>query len=367
MKITDIDMAYVISLAKRADRREKFWAAWQGGKTPAPLAGIPASLFLACDGREFDPPRSWDVGRGAFGCYLSHISILTDAVRAGETRIEELKNFLVLEDDAVPCEGFREKLAAVLADLPDDFDQLYLGWQALHSDRVPPTRITEHLGRAGNCNRNHAILYSRKGAVKILKRLLDLSERKPKHHIDHWLGELHEELDDNGLHRYNCYISIPAIVYQAAGNSDISGKETPLNKWLYTGTYKEERPPRFSVLSYKTAFGDIGRRGSLGYENRKAEFTADDKTETVSLHAPSVLWIENTIPLTVGAAMNKSGGSRDPVRAAVDGQPLGYVQAPDDRTREVVIEPGKHCLEFLIDKVNNAFAHTFWILSEEVK
>lgn len=355
MKIDEISAVYVINLPRRKDRRETIANAWERTGVPLPLR-----FFSGCDGRDFEPPKSWDVGKGAFGCYLSHTSILIEAVRTG------LENVLILEDDACFADDFADRLGAVLADLPRDYDQLYLGWQALHSDRVPPTRITEHLGRAGNCNRSHAILYSRKGAVKILKRLLDLSERKPKHHIDHWLGELHEELDDNGLHRYNCYISIPALVYQAAGKSDICGKETPLNKWIYTGTYKEERPPRFSVTSYKTAFGDIGRRGSLGYENRKAEFTADDKTETVSLHAPSVLWIENTIPLTVGAAMNKSGGSRDPVRAAVDGQPLGYVQAPDDRTREVVIEPGKHCLEFLIDKVNNAFAHTFWILSEEV-
>lgn len=366
MKISDIDMAYVISLARRNDRREKFWAAWQGEGDPAPLAGIPAMLFLACDGKEFDPPKSWDVGRGAWGCYLSHISVLTDAVRAGETRIEGLNHFLVFEDDAVPCEGFREKLAAVLADLPDDFDQLYLGWQALHTERVPPVKITDRFGRAGNCNRTHAVLWSRTGARKFLARLSDLSERKPKHHIDHWLGELHEELDEYGNHTYNSYIAIPQLVFQSAGKSDICGKQTQLNSWAYTGTYAREYPPLAEVRSFKAAFGRLGRRGCLGYEGRKTDLKDDERTTILSAHAPSALAVAITVPVTVAGCMNSTGSAREPVRVHVDGVEIGTIQHPRDQTPKTELDPGNHWLEFFIDKDQNAFAHTYWIIEKRL-
>lgn len=349
MNITDINAVYVINLDRRPDRWEEIQEAWKATGVELPL-----TRYDACDGKVFLPPRSWDVGNAAFGCYLSHTSALINAVRSG------IDNFLILEDDAVFADGFRGRLAAVLADLPNDYDQLYLGWQPLHTDRVPPTQITKVLGRAGNCNRSHATLWSRRGAVRILARLTDLSERKSKHHIDHWLGELHEQLDQYKNHVYDCYIAIPQLVYQAQGRSDICGKETPLNKWLYTGKYKKETPAIINILGFVTSYGQLGRRGWLGYENRLTDIQEDDRTSIISLHAPSALTISTDHPLTVSGVMNSTGPARAPVRVQVDGTEIGTLSKAREITPETTIDAGTHFLEFLIPESENACAHTYW-------
>ena len=353
MKIEDISRVYVINLARREDRWTAVQDAWKAAGVELPL-----TRFVACDGNDFSPPKSWDVGRGAYGCYLSHLSILTEAVRTG------VENFLIFEDDACFAENFGEKLGMVLKDLPADYDQLYLGWQALHADRVPPVKITDVLGRCGNCNRNHATLWSRRGAVRVLQRLQDLGERQKKHHIDHWLGELHEQLDDYGNHAYHCYLSIPQLVFQSAGKSDICGKQTQLNSWAYTGSYAREYPPLAEVRSFKAAFGRLGRRGYLGYEGRKADIKEDERTTILSAHAPSALAVAITEPVTVAGCVNSTGNASEPVRVHVDGVEIGTIQQPRDQTPKTELDPGNHWLEFFIDKDQNAFAHTYWIIEK---
>lgn len=308
MRIEDISRVYVINLARREDRWTAVQDAWKAAGVELPL-----TRFVACDGNDFSPPKSWDVGRGAYGCYLSHLSILTEAVRTG------VENFLIFEDDACFAENFGEKLGRVLKDLPADYDQLYLGWQALHADRVPPVRITDVLGRCGNCNGNHA---------------------------------------------YHCYLSIPQLVFQSAGKSDICGKQTQLNSWAYTGTYAREYPPLAEVRSFKAAFGRLGRRGYLGYEGRKADIKEDERTTILSAHAPSALAVAITEPVTVAGCMNSTGNAREPVRVHVDGVEIGTIQQPRDQTPKTELDPGDHWLEFLIDKDQNAFAHTYWIIEK---
>ena len=352
MTINDIQWFYIINLSRREDRLRAFREAW---KTVG--ADFPFEVFTACDGNDFEPPAGWDVGRGAYGCYLSHLSLLTQAVRFGD------KHFVIFEDDARPVENFRELFEATLADLPDDFDQLYLGWQALNTRRCPPTKITERLGRAGNVNRNHATLWSRTGAIRFLARLTNLAERKPQHHIDHWMGELHEELTDAGDHAYNSYIAIPQLCSQAESLSDICGKTKPENLWYYRGAWAREYKPLVNVTLFTLSFGDVGRRGWLGYEKRRCD-RSDSETQTVvSVHAPSTIWLENTEELAVAGYMNSTGHAREPVRVKVDGQELTAIQNPKDKTQEVPLPPGKHCLEFIIQKHENAFAHTYWTFS----
>jgi len=351
MNITDIDRVYVINLDRRPDRWERVQRDWAETGVPIPLTRWPA-----CDGRDFRPPASWDVGRAAYGCWLSHLSILIDMVRTC------LDNVLILEDDAVFADGFADKLAGVLDDMPSRYDQLYLGYQLLHTERVPPSRITEHLGRAGNCNRSHAILYSGDGAERILTEVMDLSNRQHREHIDHWLGRaIHEPLDNNGEHRYDVYIAIPQLVYQNDGASDISGKTNQVNKWLYNGRYLREYKPLVEVTSYTTAFGQVGRHGRLGYEGRMADIADDERTTVISLHAPSTLFLRVKDPVYVTGCMNSSGSAREPVRVFVDGVAAGTVQSAGDRGESHLLEPGEHCLEFRIDQNQNAFAHTFWV------
>ena len=96
MKIKDIEAVYVINLARREDRWEQLQSAWK-------RTGMPQELirFRACDGRDFIPPLSWDVGNAAFGCYLSHVGVLTEIVKFGAllSRIEQehvVQGFVVM-------------------------------------------------------------------------------------------------------------------------------------------------------------------------------------------------------------------------------------------------------------------------------
>jgi GR25 family glycosyltransferase involved in LPS biosynthesis len=76
--------------------------------------------------------ESWDLSNkvgaellcyddGYLGCNANHIRVWTKMVAHDTDWI------VVLEDDAVPCDGFRDRLAAALADPPADVVSLYLG------------------------------------------------------------------------------------------------------------------------------------------------------------------------------------------------------------------------------------------------
>ena len=75
-------------------------------------------------------------------------------------------------------------------------------------------------------------------------------------------------------------------------------------------------------ISDKTAFGQLGRRGCLGYGGRKTDLKDDERTND------------------------------DP-------------QHPRDRTKGTELDPGDHWLEFIIDKDQNAFAHTYWRITSK--
>lgn len=353
MRIEDISRVYVINLAKRADRWDAVRAAWEATGVELPL-----TRFVACDGEDYDPPKSWDVGRGAWGCYLSHISILVEAVRLG------FRHTLILEDDAVFDDGFREKLSAVLGDLPTLYDQCYLGYQLLHTNTTPPSRITEHLGRGQNMNRNHATLYSRRGVQRILAHLTDLGEREKKEHIDHWLGrQIHEKKNKAGQNEYDCYIAIPSIVFQGAGKSNINGKHNPEHRWLYAGVWKTEPKPLVDILAFSTGYGTIGRGDYLGYDGLKPDRPTTGKTASLSLHAPSTVRIENRSAVRVCGYMNSSGGSGCDCLAVVDGQEIGRVKQKSQTTGQITLPPGEHVLEWRLTGKNNALAHTVWSVS----
>ncbi|KAL1506999.1 hypothetical protein AB1Y20_007862 [Prymnesium parvum] len=174
----DLDLyferTYVISLPGRADRRQRIEAQLRQHKCGK------LTFFPAVDGREVmrrDPLR-WqgrmktdEVDRlpspeGAIGCLLSHYALLKSA------RDARLRSFLVLEDDVVlhPRAGKRFRMA--MAQLPDDWEALYLGYNRYfnptsdcapdgNSSRLPGCRCSErNICRAtGGLLHTHAIAY----------------------------------------------------------------------------------------------------------------------------------------------------------------------------------------------------------------
>jgi GR25 family glycosyltransferase involved in LPS biosynthesis len=117
---------------------------------------------------------------------------------------------IVFEDDVLPCPDFSDKLEQVIADLPADWDLVYLGWLDSHP------RVKKHI--SGNVYKmqigfpfgTHALLVRDRG----IQTLLD-TNRICQSHIDLQLAR-------RSLDKLNWYVVYPSVVRQrtqsTAGN-----------------------------------------------------------------------------------------------------------------------------------------------------
>ena len=124
------DRIFVISLPTRPDRRNGV------ARALARHGAHRVEFFDAVDGRQVvaRQPERWrdrmktdeldplPYAEGQIGCLLSHYAIHKAARRAG------LRSYLVLEDDAVLRHSAGKRFRQAIAQLPDDWDALYLGY-----------------------------------------------------------------------------------------------------------------------------------------------------------------------------------------------------------------------------------------------
>lgn len=115
---------------------------------------------------------------------------------------------LLLEDDCI-FEGNVFDLIAARAELPDDWDMLYLGAN-IKSEQV---RHSEHLYKCDDAWTTHAILYSVKGR----KWCADNFPTGETTIYDEWINTVGKR---NGLKRF---VIKPFIAIQSDGYSDIWG------------------------------------------------------------------------------------------------------------------------------------------------
>jgi hypothetical protein len=203
---------YVINLVFKQDRLNRFLQA-------APQCLGPIETWPAIHGDTVLHPDWWTAGRGAWGCYRSHLQILEHCYNSG------IDSYLVFEDDALFRSDFDSLYEKVLAELPDDWEQLYLGGQLLHEHQHPPQRISDNLFVPHNVNRTHCFAVHRRGYEKLYRHL----NATPFHngeHIDHHLGRLHES---RGL---KLYCSGKWLVGQDGGPSNISGNNNSATFWV---------------------------------------------------------------------------------------------------------------------------------------
>ncbi len=201
------ERVYCINLDRRPDRWKQF------------IEGLPADWpfkqperWPAVDGKKCPPPPWWSQGGGAWGCYRSHLQIIEKCLNEG------VESVLILEDDAICCEGFRDKVQRFLEALPSDWGMLYLGGQHLFVRDHPPKAVNEHVFRPYNVNRTHA--YALRGEVmRAVYRHLCRNHWKSKHHIDHHYGTMHME------QKWPIYCPGEWLVGQREGASNIAGRE----------------------------------------------------------------------------------------------------------------------------------------------
>ena len=251
------------------DRRSDRWDAFQRSCTMPKVERFPA-----IDGRKVRPPAWWKQGGGAWGCMLSHIRILEQALMDGMDQRGEV--LLVLEDDALFPPDFEERTERFLRALPGDWDQVYLGGQHQALRQNPPKRVNDEVVRPHRVNRTQAYAV-RGGFIRTLyQHLCDWPDHAthPRHHVDHRMELLHKS---GG---YNIYAPTTWIVGQAGGRSDICGRITQDRYWNVKKRKGEsnQKPPVWVIGLHRSGSsvtaGILHRLGVhmgnrlIGYENR---------------------------------------------------------------------------------------------------
>jgi GR25 family glycosyltransferase involved in LPS biosynthesis len=102
----------------------------------------------ATNGHALHPPHWWNAGHGAWGCLLSHSRVVEDALRDGVERL------LILEDDVIFHRDAGRMLETFMDQVPDDWDQLFLGGQ--HLSQPVPVAGAPFVVRGTSITRAHA-------------------------------------------------------------------------------------------------------------------------------------------------------------------------------------------------------------------
>jgi hypothetical protein len=223
--LSDIfERVYVINMPRRLDRWEQFNA-----KLPEDWPFKKPVRYEALDGGIVTPPAWWNGGNGAWGCYRTHLRIWEDCLN------RDIQSVLILEDDAVCVENFREKTELFWKHLPNDWEMVYLGGQHIQENLRLPRKLNEWVYQPFNVNRCHCYGFrGRKMIEKAYRHLNHFEAWNVAHHIDHYLGELHKKME-HGL-----YVPREWLVAQCEGQSDICGKN--LESRLFMSSEKTVYP-----------------------------------------------------------------------------------------------------------------------------
>lgn len=224
----DIDW-YVINLAHRKDRLKHICS-------ELTKVDIQATRFDAYRKEDYHgPPEAVAMMQGTpntIGNWLSHTGVIAKGVRTN--RIIGL-----LEDDALLCSDFWDRLLYIREHFDKPWDIFFLG-ATVHVDESPwhgpegehPTPLgrdaemtdIRHIMRVYGAFSNQGYLINGSSAERILEMM---QERMPySRGSDHALIQIQPELQ--------CYCFVPGLVFQIDGQSDIGQGVTKFSSFLET-------------------------------------------------------------------------------------------------------------------------------------
>lgn len=299
MKLTDaFERVYILNLPFKTDRRERL-------TNHLDELGLvdwtKVKWMRATCGDWTRHPGWWSAGNGAWGCLLSHLRVVEEAIHDG------LSNFLVLEDDVVFHANAREMLAGFMSWVPSDWGQLYLGGQYLnHEPEIVPDTDGKVM-RPFNVNRTHAFALHSRIFQRFMCHILHApdymdyevaDDGMPKlcgneFHIDHQLGRAHERRD------WDVYSPKWWIAGQEAGSSNVSGKTNP-RFWWHWRSWGEKLP--FVVVKDGETLPE-GWKDKLHFGNNLIPSTYRDKGMQRALANP--LELPDLLKLLAGEAIEQ--------------------------------------------------------------
>ncbi len=199
---------FCVNLERRTDRLEEIKAELQ-------KFNITVEFIKGVDGRELKIPDMMSsdgqkVSPGDIGCSQSHLKIARLAKERG------IKKYFVLEDDAVFADNFNEVFADYMAQVPEDWQMLYLGGNHMGGYQ----QVKENVAKIFLTFTTHAYGVNGDAAIDGIIEVLGGANEK----VDVAIATLHKRLQ--------CYVFRPHLCFQRPSMSDILNVHTDY-KHLY--------------------------------------------------------------------------------------------------------------------------------------
>ena len=136
------------------------------------IVGYDIDIDKMADNKLIDNKLERPLRRGEIGCYLSHIKVWKEFLKSND------KYALILEDDAVFIDNFKDKLKKLLKEINFPFDMIYLNDNCEHhfgDDCLHGIKKTENIFKPGTVGYGlYGYLLSREGAKKLIEIALPI-------------------------------------------------------------------------------------------------------------------------------------------------------------------------------------------------
>jgi GR25 family glycosyltransferase involved in LPS biosynthesis len=203
-------VAYIINLTHRTDRYKDVFAECIKNDI------IPVRIDAIDGKRDLSHLAGDRLLQAHYGCAESHIKSL-EATYDGKGEYS-----LIIEDDCVLSDNFKEKLSEYAKQLPDDWDLLYLGGNLINASNYKggslinndaAEKFSDNLYMAKNVLTTHAYIVRNNSIPELLNVIKSRKDR-----IDILFCEFQKQ--------NKCFIVYPELAWQRVGYSDIVGAVT---------------------------------------------------------------------------------------------------------------------------------------------
>lgn len=184
---------YCVNLDRRTDR-------WNYAKELFLKNNLQVDRISGIDGSLLKMSVPDFGNKGSIGFSLSQLFTIKLAKQ------NNLKNFLLLEDDVVFDESINCEFFNIAAEIPSDWDMLYLGGQHFHGINLK--QITGNVYKCEYTLTTHSVAFKNTVYDYFIDKILDLSKPADVHY-----AESHKEI--------NAYVIIPHLTWQKSCYSDI--------------------------------------------------------------------------------------------------------------------------------------------------